>query len=50
MIYNEVVKIGDAHLLPLISELYKLEGYEIKLFSADAGRTLQNFRRFGHKS
>ncbi len=30
MIYNEVVKIGNAYLLPLVSELYGLEGYEIK--------------------
>ena len=29
MTYNEVVKIGDAYLLPIISELYGLEGYEI---------------------
>lgn len=37
MIYNEVVKIGDANLLPLISELYELEGYEIKLIPAHKG-------------
>ncbi|MDM5248423.1 phosphotransferase [Lysinibacillus sp. G4S2] len=30
MVYNEVVKIGDAYLLALVSELYGLEGYEIK--------------------
>ncbi|MGZ9584292.1 phosphotransferase enzyme family protein [Paenibacillus marinisediminis] len=30
MTYNEVVKIGDAYLLPLISELYGLEGYAIQ--------------------
>ncbi|MNO19726.1 Homoserine kinase [compost metagenome] len=28
--YNEVVKISDAYLLPFVSELYGLEGYEIK--------------------
>ncbi|MGG0720253.1 phosphotransferase [Robertmurraya massiliosenegalensis] len=37
MIYNEVVKIGDAYLLPLASELYGLEGYEIKLVKAHIG-------------
>ena len=41
MFYNEVVKIGEAHLLPLISELYELEGYEIKLIKAhDGGRNV----------
>ncbi|MFC4323256.1 phosphotransferase enzyme family protein [Litchfieldia salsa] len=37
MIYNEVVKIGDAYLLPLASKLYGLEGYEIKLVKAHIG-------------
>ncbi|WP_246218522.1 hypothetical protein [Litoribacterium kuwaitense] len=39
--YNEVVKIGDAIFLPLISELYGLEGYEISLIEAhDGGRNV----------
>ncbi|MHA6531646.1 phosphotransferase enzyme family protein [Paenibacillus sp. BAC0078] len=39
--HNEVVKIGDAHLLPLISALYGLEGYEIKPVKAhDGGRNV----------
>ncbi|MFC0391311.1 phosphotransferase enzyme family protein [Paenibacillus mendelii] len=39
--YNEVVKISDAYLLPLVSELYGLEGYEIKLIPAhDGGRNV----------
>jgi Ser/Thr protein kinase RdoA (MazF antagonist) len=29
MNYNEVVKIGDAYLLPIISRLYGLDGYKI---------------------
>ncbi|GIN87102.1 hypothetical protein J6TS2_34880 [Heyndrickxia sporothermodurans] len=37
MTYNEVVKIGNAFLLPLVSELYGLEGYEIRLVDAHAG-------------
>lgn len=41
MNFNEVVKNGDAHLLPLISELYGLEGYEIQLIPAhDGGRNV----------
>jgi len=35
--YNEVVKIGDAYLLPFVSELYGLEGYETSLVKAHAG-------------
>ncbi|WP_245850708.1 phosphotransferase enzyme family protein [Paenibacillus herberti] len=35
--HNEVVKISDAYLLPLVSELYGLEGYEIKLIPAHEG-------------
>lgn len=35
--YNEVVKISDAYLLPLVSELYELEGYETSLIKAHAG-------------
>jgi len=37
MVYNEVVKIGDSYLLPLISEMYGLEGYEIKPVNAHSG-------------
>jgi len=37
MNYNEVVKTGDAFLLPLVSELYGLEGYEITLVKGHAG-------------
>lgn len=41
MTYHEVVKIGDAHLLPLASELYGLEGYEIRPVNAhDGGRNV----------
>jgi Ser/Thr protein kinase RdoA (MazF antagonist) len=39
--YNEILKIGDAFLLPIISELYELEGYEIKPVQAhDGGRNV----------
>jgi Ser/Thr protein kinase RdoA (MazF antagonist) len=39
--YNEVVKISDAYLLPLVSEIYGLEGYEIKSVKAhDGGRNV----------
>jgi len=39
--YNEVVKISNAYLLPLISGLYELEGYEIHQVQAhDGGRNL----------
>ncbi len=37
MTYNEVVKIGETYLLPLISKLYQLEGYEIKPIEAHTG-------------
>ena len=37
MTYNEVAAIADAHLLPLISELYGLEGYETRPVKAHAG-------------
>lgn len=37
MTYNEVVKIGDAYLLPIISELYGLEDYKISPIKAHAG-------------
>lgn len=37
MTYNEVVKIGDTYLLPIISELYGLEGYKISPIKAHAG-------------
>lgn len=37
MTYNEVVKIADAYLLPLVSELYGLEGYEIRPVKAQSG-------------
>ncbi len=43
MTYNEVVKIGDTYLLPLVSELYGLEGYETRLVKAhDGGRNVVN--------
>ncbi|MBE9914074.1 phosphotransferase [Paenibacillus donghaensis] len=39
--FNEVVKIVDAYLLPSISELFGLEGYEIQLIPAhDGGRNV----------
>ncbi|WP_211296391.1 phosphotransferase enzyme family protein [Paenibacillus donghaensis] len=37
MNYNEVIKISDVYLLPLISELYGLEGYEISPVKAHVG-------------
>ncbi|MBE1444326.1 phosphotransferase enzyme family protein [Paenibacillus sp. OAS669] len=37
MTHNEAVKICDAYLLPFISELYGLEGYEIRPVKAHAG-------------
>lgn len=37
MTYNEVVKISDTYLLPLISDLYGLEGYEIKQIKPHIG-------------
>ena len=37
MVYNEVVKIGDEYLLPLASELYGLEGHEIRPVEAHIG-------------
>lgn len=37
MIHNEVVKIADVYLLPIISELYDLEGYEIRVIEAHNG-------------
>ena len=37
MTYNEVIKICDSQLLPLISELYGLEGYEIRPVKAHEG-------------
>lgn len=41
MNHNEVVEIGHAYLLPLASELYGLEGYEIQLIPAhDGGRNV----------
>ena len=41
MNYNGVIKIGDAYLLPLVSELYGLEGYEINPVAAhDGGRNV----------
>jgi Ser/Thr protein kinase RdoA (MazF antagonist) len=41
MTYNEVVKIVDTYLLPIVSDLYSLEGYDIKLIQAhDGGRNV----------
>ncbi|RDI38032.1 hypothetical protein [Falsibacillus pallidus] len=37
MIYNESVKICEAYLLPIVSELYGLEGYEITPVNAHMG-------------
>lgn len=37
MTYNEVVQIVDAYLLPFVSELYGLEGYETKPVQAHTG-------------
>ncbi|GAB2565168.1 Ser/Thr protein kinase RdoA (MazF antagonist) [Gracilibacillus alcaliphilus] len=37
MTYKEVVHIGKVNLLPLISELYGLEGYEISLIDTQEG-------------
>lgn len=35
--YNDVVCIGETHLLPLVSELYDLEGYEFKQVNPHTG-------------
>lgn len=41
MTYREVIKIGDSYLLPIISELYELDGYKINLVKAhDGGRNV----------
>lgn len=41
MTYNEVVKMGDMYLIPMILELYGLEGYEIRPVKAhEGGRNL----------
>ncbi|MCM3290955.1 aminoglycoside phosphotransferase [Paenibacillus sp. MER 180] len=41
MTYNDVVSLGDAHLLPVVTELFGLEGYEIQLIPAhDGGRNV----------
>lgn len=41
MTYNEVVKISDIQLIPIISELYGLKGYEIRPIKAhEGGRNL----------
>ena len=47
MTYREVIKIGDSYLLPIISELYELDGYKINLVKAhDGGRNVvYNTRR-----
>jgi Ser/Thr protein kinase RdoA (MazF antagonist) len=37
MTYNEVIKIADTGLLPLVSELYRLDGYETKPIKAHTG-------------
>jgi Ser/Thr protein kinase RdoA (MazF antagonist) len=37
MTYNEVVKITEAYLLPLVSELYGLVGYETRPVKAHSG-------------
>ena len=39
--YNEVVAIGDTHLLTVVSEMFGLEGYEIQRIPAhDGGRNV----------
>lgn len=41
MTYREVIKIGDSYLLPIISEMYELDGYKINLVKAhDGGRNV----------
>ncbi|MNW30594.1 Phosphotransferase enzyme family protein [compost metagenome] len=35
--YNEAVAISEVHLLPLVSQLYELEGYDIKLVRGHYG-------------
>lgn len=41
MTYNEVIQIGEKHLLPAATELYCLEGYQIKpIASHDGGRNV----------
>ena len=41
MNYNEVIKTADTCLVPLVSELYGLEGYDIRRYEAhDGGRNV----------
>lgn len=41
MTYNDVLEISNSQLLPIISELYELEGYDIKPIQAhDGGRNV----------
>lgn len=41
MTYNEVITIFEAYLLPFVSELYELDGYEFKPVKAhDGGRNV----------
>ena len=41
MTYDEVVRISDSYLLPIIGELYGLEGYDIRPVRAhDGGRNV----------
>lgn len=41
MTYSEVIKIGESYLLPIISEMYELDGYKISLVEAhDGGRNV----------
>ncbi len=37
MNYSEVIKIGDVYLLPIISNMYELDGYKISLVKAHEG-------------
>ena len=37
MTYNEVIQIGEEHLLPVVSTKYCLEGYQIKPITSHFG-------------
>lgn len=41
MIYDEVIRIGEDYLIPLVSDLYDLQGYEVNLLgNRDGGRNV----------
>lgn len=41
MTYYEVIEYANTHLLPLVSKLYELEGYDVKQVKPhEGGRNL----------